>query len=145
MELPQKRIVVSSITAMTGDFNHDVVRYGRQVGPLEVSITPISGIAAVGSPITYNLALLEQQSGAISYELESTIQYGDEIKYVLNLDNGLWEKRDTIVKQFGSATLQLTDDGTTDANWTGDFELTTEEFVSPTTSFTDSPNFKLFI
>lgn len=130
----------SSITAMTGDFNHDVVRYGRQVGPLEVSITPISGIASVGSPITYNLALLEQQSGAISYELESTIQYGDEIKYVLNLDNGLWAKRDTIVKQFGSATLQLTDDGTTDANWTGDFELTTEEFVSPTTSFTDSPN-----
>lgn len=130
----------SSVTDMTGDFNHDIIHLGRQLGPLEISITPISGIETVGNPIIYNLQILEQQTGAISYELESTIQYGDEIKYVLNLDNGLWVKHDTIVKQFGSATLQFTDDATTDDNWTGDFSLTTEDFVSPNTSFTDSPN-----
>ena len=130
----------SSIADMTGDFNHDIVHLGRQLGPLEVSLTPISGIATVGAPITYNLQILEQQAGAISYELENTIQYGDEVKYVLNLDNGLWVKRDTIIKQFGNATLQVTDDATNSNNWTGDFALTTEEFVSPSTSFTDSPN-----
>ena len=130
----------SSISDMTGDFNHDIIHLGRQLGPLEVSITPISGIQTVGNPITYNLQILEQQTGGISYELENTIQYGDEIKYVLNVDNGLWVKRDTITKQFGSATLQLTDDATNSTNWTGDFDLTTEDFVSPSTSFTDSPN-----
>lgn len=130
----------SAINDMIGNFNHEIVHLGRQLGPLEVSITPISGIETVGNPIIYNLQILEQQTGAISYELESTIQYGDEIKYVLNLDNGLWIKHDTITKQFGSATLQFTDDATTDDNWTGDFSLTTEDFVSPNTSFTDSPN-----
>lgn len=130
----------SSISDMTGNFNHSIIHMGRTLGPLEVSITPLSGIQTVGNPISYNLQILEQQNGAISYELENTIAYGDEIKYVLNLDNGLWVKHDTIVKQFGSATLQSTDDATTDNNWTGDFSLTTEDFVSPTTSFTDSPN-----
>jgi hypothetical protein len=130
----------SSITDMTGDFNHDIIHLGRELGPLELSITPISGIQTVGNSITYNLQILEQQTGDISYELESSIAYGDEIKYVLNVDNGLWIKHDTIVKQFGSPTLQFTDDATTANNWTGDFALTTEDFISPTTSFTDSPN-----
>jgi len=130
----------SSVTDMAGNFNHEIVHLGRQLGPLEVSITPIAGIQTVGTPITYNLQILEELTGAISYELESTIQYGDEIKYVLNVDNGLWVKQDTIIKQFGSAALQVSDDATTDNNWTGDFSLTTEEFVSPNTSFTDSPN-----
>lgn len=130
----------STIVDMSGDFNHEIQRLGQQNGTLTVSIEPISGIQSVGSPIAYNLVLEEIQTGSISYTLDPAIQYGDEIKYVLATDNGDWVKRDTIVKTFGDATLQFSDDAANADNWSGDWGLTTEDFFSPDYSFTDSPN-----
>ncbi|MDX1652161.1 MAG: M14 family zinc carboxypeptidase [Brumimicrobium sp.] len=134
----------SSVTTMTGDFNHQIQRLGRQAGPLTVSIEPLNGIQSVGNSITYNLLVEEIQTGAISYILNPTIQYGDEIKYVLTTDNGAWIKRDTIIKTFGSATLQFTDNAANADNWTGDWDLTTEDFYSADYSFTDSPGADYF-
>ena len=132
--------VVSTINDMTGDFNYDIQRLGLQPGALTVSIDPITGIQSVGSPDVYNLLLEETQTGAISYQLDPAIQYGDEVKYVLVTDNGDWQHRDTIVKTFGSATLQFSDPAANLDNWTGDWDLTTEDFYSADYSFTDSPN-----
>lgn len=130
----------STIVDMSGDFNHEIQRLGQQNGTLAVSIEPLAGIQSVGSPIPYNLVIEEIQTGAISYSLDPAIQYGDEIKYVLATDNGDWVKRDTIVKTFGDATLQFSDDAANTDNWTGDWSLTSEDFFSPDFSFTDSPN-----
>lgn len=130
----------SGVSTMTGDFNHDVQRLGREDGAITVSATPITNIQSMGAGVIYDIALRATSSGTISYVLDPAIQFGDEIKYVLNTEYGLWTKRDTIVKTYGSLTLQFSDDASNMNNWTGPWGTTTSDFVSPSTSFTDSPN-----
>ena len=69
--------------------------------------------------------------------LNPTIQFGDEIKYILKTDNGLWIKKDTITKTYGAITLHVLDDASSNINWTGTWGTTTSTFVSPSKSFYD--------
>jgi PKD repeat protein len=144
-QIAQNYIVVkdsdpSSVASLSGNFNHTAQRYGRKSGNVTVSIEPLTNIAAVGNPIVYNLNQLETQNGSFSYSLNSSIQFGDVIKYVLKTDNGLWIKRDTITKTYGSITLQVYDDASNTNNWSGNWYTTNATYVSPNRSFTDSPN-----
>jgi carboxypeptidase T len=127
------------IATMTGDFNHDVQRLGREDGAITVSIDPILNIQSVGADVIYDIPNRATGSGTISYVLDPAIQFGDEIRFVLNTVYATWTKHDTIVKTFGSLTLQLSDDASNTTNWTGQWALTSSEFVSPSSSFTDSP------
>ena len=129
----------SSVAALIGDFNHEAKRYGRESGSVTISIDPLLNITSVGNPLIYNLNVLETQNGQISYELNPAIQFGDEIKYVIKTDNGLWVKRDTIIKTYGAITLQVYDDASNTNDWTGNWSTTNATYVSPNRSFTDSP------
>lgn len=128
------------VATLTGEFSHNSKRYGRESGPVTVSIEPLLNISSVGNPIVYNLNVSESQTGTISYVLNSSIQFGDEVKYILQTDNGLWIKRDTIVKTYGAITLQALEDATNTDNWSGNWATTTATYVSPSKCFTDSPN-----
>jgi PKD repeat protein len=127
----------STIATLTGSFNHTAKRLGREAGVVTVSIEPILNISSVGNPVSYNLNLQQSLPGSISYVLNPAIQFGDEIKYILKTDNGLWIKKDTITKTYGSITLQVLDDASSNINWTGTWGTTTSTFVSPTKSFYD--------
>jgi hypothetical protein len=129
----------STISTSTGDFSHNIQRLGRKDGFVIASIEPLLNIQSVGVPITYTFNLRESAVGTISYVLDPTIAFGDEVKYVLTLEYATWTKRDTITKTFGAMTLQFSEDGSSTANWTGNWSVTNSEFVSPSTSFTDSP------
>lgn len=129
----------SILNTTTGDFTHDIRRLGLMDGPVTVSIEPLQNIQSVGAPIVYNLNVRESATGTISYVLDPAILFGSEVKFVLNLEYGTWTKRDTITKTYGSPTLQYFEDASSTANWTGTWSTTTSEFVSPSTSFTDSP------
>ena len=133
-----KDIDPSMISSMTGDFNHSAFRLGFVDGAVSVSIEPLQNVQSVGAAFTHDLYLRESASGAISYVLNPAIQYGDPIVYVLNTDYGTWTYRDTITKTFGAMTLQVSDDATTTANWTGTWTTTADAAYSPTTSFTES-------
>jgi PKD repeat protein len=128
------------VATLSGDFNHTAKRYGRESGPVTVSIDPLLNISSVGNTLVYNLNTSETQNGTISYSLNSNIQFGNEVKYILNTDNGLWVKKDTITKTYGAITLQELEDATTPTNWSGNWATTTSTYVSPSKSFTDSPN-----
>lgn len=128
-----------TILTMTGDFNHEIKRLGRRNGTVNVSIEPILNIQSVGVAASHTLAISQTATGVVSYVLDPSIAFGDEVKYVLNLDYPTWTKRDTITKTFGSFTMQFSEDASSTANWTGNWSTTTSEYVSPTTSFTDSP------
>ena len=130
-----KDLDASTIENLNGNFNHSIIRYGRESGPVTVSIEPLMNVTSVGNPLTYNLNVLEQQNGAISYTLNPTIQFGDEIKYILKTDNGFWIKKDTIVKTFGAITVQSVEDASSTANWTGTWGTTTSTFVSPNSCY----------
>jgi PKD repeat protein len=127
----------STVATMSGSFNHSAKRLGRQSGPVIVSIEPLLNIASVGNSVTYNLNSQQTSTGSISYVLNPSIQFGDQIKYILKTDNGLWVKKDTIVKTFGAMTLQALEDATAITNWTGNWSTTTTTFVSPSKSFFD--------
>ena len=96
----------SSVPATTGNFNHNVQRLGTVGGAVTVSITPLTNIQSVGAPVIYDLDMRESSSGTISYVLDPAISFGDEIRYVLNTQYGLWTYRDTITKTFGALILQ---------------------------------------
>lgn len=129
----------STVATLTGNFNHSAYRLGVEDGPVTVSIQPLMNIVSVGTPVIHTLVNQGTATGAISYSLNPSIQFGDQIKYILKTDNGLWVKRDTIVKTYGSLTLQSLEDATSTANWTGTWGTTTSTYVSATKSFTDSP------
>ncbi|NBX79148.1 MAG: PKD domain-containing protein, partial [Flavobacteriales bacterium] len=129
----------SAVATLTGNFNHSIKRLGREAGPVTVSIQPLLNIVTVGNSVVYNLNSQQSSTGAISYTLNPNIQFGDQIKYILKTDNGLWVKKDTIIKTYGSVTLQVLEDATASTNWTGTWGTTTSTYVSATKSFADSP------
>ena len=129
----------STLNTTTGSFSHEIRRLGLKDGSVTVSIEPLVNIQTIGAPVVYNLNVRETDNGTISYVLDPAIAYGDEVKFVLNLEYGTWTKRDTITKTFGATTLQFSEDGSSTANWTGTWSTTNSTFVSPSTSFTESP------
>jgi len=129
----------SSISSMTGSFNHDVQRLGLVDGAITVSIDPLLNIQSVGAPVVYNLNIKQTSSGTITYVLDPAIQFGDEVKYVLKTEYPTWTMRDTIVKTYGTLPLQVFDDATNSTSWTGNWSLTNAQFYSASNSFTDSP------
>lgn len=129
----------STVSTMTGNFNHDVQRLGLEDGIVSVSIEPLLNIQSVGAPVDYNLFVRQSSAGAISYNLDPAIQFGDQIIYVLNTEYGLWTHRDTIYKTYGAVTPQIIDYADNTNNWTGSWNTTGATFYSASTSFTDSP------
>ena len=127
------------VPSLSGNFTHNIKRLGREPGSVTVSITPLQNIVSVGSAVSYNLAQQQSMTGMISYVLNPSIQFGDPISYVLETNNGLWTRKDTIYKTFGALNSQFIDNATNAANWTGNWSTTTATYVSATKSFTDSP------
>lgn len=131
----------NQVANTTGYFHYEIERLGLEDGDITVSMTALNGIQSLGSANTHTLNLMDIELDSISYVLNPGIQFGDEIKYLLQTDNGLWTKTDTITKTFGAGTAVFTDDCADLTNWTatGQWDFTSEEFVSPSTSITDSP------
>lgn len=117
-------------------------RMGQTDGDFIISIEPLSElIQSVGNPVTLNdLDVFEKRYDSISYELVPDIQPGQEISYVLKLDNGEVIYNDTITKLFGQPYNIFVENGDDLENWTGGWDITNEDFVSPESSITDSPN-----
>ena len=134
-------IEASSVSALTGYLNFNVQRYGLEPGTLTVSITPVgTELTSVGGSKSFNFAnVLDSQEDSISYVLDAGMTLGQEFTYVLTIDNGFYSMSDTLTKTYGSGTVIFSDDATTSTEWTGSWSTTGAEFVSPSTSWTDSP------
>jgi hypothetical protein len=126
------------LASNTGFFHHEVQRLGFASGPVSVFVNPIANIQSVGSPIVYDIGWHTVDADSISYVLDPMIQLGDEVKYELVTDYGAWQYRDTIVKVYDQWLVVANDDATSTANWTGDWEITSDAAYSPATSFTES-------
>ncbi len=122
----------------SGFFHHEVQRLGFESNPVTVSIIPITNIQSVGAPITYDISWNSKDDDSISFVLNPVATYGDEIKYVLVTDYGPWQNHDTIVKTFDQWQVLVSQNGSSAANWTGNWSITSDDSYSPATSFTDS-------
>lgn len=135
-----------TISQTTGYLNYSIQRLGLDSpAAFTVSIIPIdSWIASVGTPKTYSaMSLLETRADSISYTLNNTIVAGQTFRYVLRVNNGLYDKNDTITKIFGQSTAAYTNNGSSVTGFTssgGSWGISTTDYVSSPSSITDSPN-----
>lgn len=134
-----KDIDPTYIANTSGNFSHTAQRLGRENDVVSVSITPISGIQTVGSAVVYQISIMDMDTNEISYVLMPGLQFGDEIKYVLNTEYQGWTKHDTIIKKYGNIASQSIDFANNGSNWTGNWATTTSTFYSPSSSFADTP------
>ncbi|MBI3134528.1 MAG: immune inhibitor A [Bacteroidetes bacterium] len=129
----------SQIADMTGYFHYEIERLGLEDGDITVSMTALTGIQSLGAANVHTMNLMDIDLDSINYVLDPAISFGDEIKYLLLTDNGLWTRTDTIVKTYGAGTAVFTDNCDNLTNWTGTWNFTSEDFVSASNSITDSP------
>ncbi|MFN0016015.1 MAG: M14 family zinc carboxypeptidase [Saprospiraceae bacterium] len=135
-------------TGLSGEVAYTLTRYGLLDGSLTVSLAPLSAnIASVGSPQLFSLAPLASAPGKIGFTLAPGTPPGAELLFLLKVTNGTIAQSDTLRGTYrGSipvpAFVTILDepvDGT--SNWTaaGGWATSTQEFVSPPFSFTDTP------
>ncbi len=107
-----------------------------------VTLIPLTNnIGEIGEPVTFeNMSLLEKRSSNFNVNLNNGIEAGDEIRFVLSTSNGTFAFNDTITKVFGFSEQIVNDECSSLSNWTSSsWDVTTAQYVSPSTSITDSP------
>jgi carboxypeptidase T len=125
----------------------DLTHYGLLTnGNYTVSVNPISAnIISVGVPfVSTSMSTIETINGSIDVGLASGTSSGDLIIYELLVNNGQSIEKFKVIKKFGEFQTILTNDCSIVApNWTTStvaWGITSEAFVTPSTSITDSPN-----
>lgn len=117
-------------------------KMGLKSGQLTVKLEPVSNnIAAVGNPINYGMFHLEESASGIPFTLKNSVQEGDIVEFNLVLDNGLYQWRNPVERVYTSlAETSFLDAGDNLTNWnTSNWALTSTQYHSAPTSFTDSP------
>jgi hypothetical protein len=131
-------------TAAIFDANFTLTKYGLGGnGNFTVSINPISSnIVSVGIPFSISgMQVSESASASIQIALAQGTASNDEIVFEYVIDNGQTTERKLITKRYGQLQNILTDAGSAiSPTWTStNWATTTEAFVSPSASITDSP------
>ncbi|PKA83895.1 putative secreted protein (Por secretion system target) [Ulvibacter sp. MAR_2010_11] len=135
-------LFVGSLVNAEADF--DIKRLGVSgTGNFTVSMNPISAnISTVGNAVTFTgMDVLDTDSGFIPYTLANGTVEGDAIIYELIVNNGSYDSKITINKLAGSLLPVFNDPGNSvsdnfvNVGW----GITTNTFVSPSSSITDSP------
>lgn len=124
-------------------FKFNVQKLGLEVlGTSTVSIIPLSGsITAVGSPKTFtNVSGYLPILDSIDFTIALGTPEGAPLKFILQTTNASGTINDTVLKHFGIPVTIFGSDftsltGFTNAGWS----TSTTEFVSPSSSLTDSP------
>ncbi len=133
------------LTGTQGEIAFKLKRYGIADGPFTVSLSAISNnIASTGSPIVLQPAVNETIENAISYTLSgNNLREGDEVLFLLTLDNGSYAKRDTVRAFFTISPPVFEELGNSLENWepgASTWGVTEEAYFSFPSSITDSPN-----
>ena len=114
-------------------------------GNFEVSIIPISDNITSGTITnSYNqMELGEIIEDSFTIQLNSEIEYGEEVLYKLVLNNGSFDKEYFINKIYGEADTIFEDESNMIQDYwhSNTWNLTYEDYFSPNTSITDSPYF----
>jgi carboxypeptidase T len=140
-----KDVSPSNLSQINGYLNYSVQRLGLDSpATYTVSIIPAdSWIVSAGSPKTYStMSLLETRMDSISYTLNASITPGQTFQYVLRVNNGLYDKNDTITKIYGQGSIAYSNNGSSISGYTsagGNWGISTVNYVSAPSSITDSP------
>jgi hypothetical protein len=119
-----------------------VKRLGMQQGNFSVSVTPLGNAfsSVEGAKTIGGLLLLGEQVDSIGYTLSNSLHVGDTIQYILHIDNGSYTSSDTVTRIFGYPVTVFNDNFNDISQWTGTWSLTSNQYFSPSTCITDSPD-----
>ena len=136
---------VNFLTQTEATFTFALKKYGLETGDLTMTINPIgNNISLTNNTLSANMVHLEEASLVANYSLSEDIQNNEEILIEVQIDNGEFITRDTVSKTIllGDFETVASDDGTNAQDWTftGNWAITNQDFVSPPSSYTDSPN-----
>lgn len=123
--------------------SYNIQRLGLDSANFTVSLLPISSeIIDVGLPQEHSeMHLLESRTNNISFSLDSSIQPGTELAFLMTLDNGLYITHDTLRKFFGPGSIAYQEDGEIIEEWSSNnWGTTNTSYYTPSSSVTDSPN-----
>ena len=133
------------VSQLSNEFIYSFKQLGLDtIGNFTISITPLtSNIIFTGTSHVYsNLNSFQILVDSISFSLSPTILPGEEISFTVNVNNGLFIEADTITQIYGNPVVIFSDDCTDLVNWNTvitSWGITTEDYVSPPSSITDSP------
>ena len=111
--------------------------------PYTITLSALGyNIFQTGNPVIVSgLSPLEELRDSISYELNSYLTNGEEIKFVLSVNNGSYSITDTIVKFFGQPKIIFSSNGNAKNGFIGsNWGVSGSVFYSPSESITDSPS-----
>ncbi len=129
------------------DFNTAVeiafVRYGQQPGTFTVSLEPLSpNVLAVQAPASFSASppIFGEVRHAFWPQLHPDIKPGDEVAFLLQVNNGYYTHTDTLRKVFRSTTATVFQESAgSSSGWQGDWGLSYSYYCSAFSAFTDSP------
>ncbi|MCD4695659.1 MAG: immune inhibitor A [Bacteroidales bacterium] len=128
---------------LTGEISFDITRLGLQDGgSVFINYEAISdNILVFGDGIyIQDMDLLETQTEYTPIALKPDILSGEQVIFVVHVNNGDYVLSDTITKIYGIAVPLFEDDCNTLDNWVSPYwSVTTSTYVSPPGSITDSP------
>ena len=127
-----------------GKLEINVKRYGLTNGSLALSLESLDpDLTVLGSLQEVGLQMFEEETFAYDYIITEDAEFGDQFSFIVKLDNGFFEVRDTLTKTFGSVELPMDDPAENMDNWmlsqASTWGTTDEAAVSGETSITDSP------
>ena len=100
-------------------------------------------LSILGSLQEVGFNMFEEETYAYTYELAQSAEHGDAISFVIKIDNGFFEVRDTITKIFSAIDIVFEESGEDIESWetTGasQWGVTDEDALTGETSLTDSP------
>ena len=127
--------------AREGDLNIAVKRYGSSLGDMALTVISLSPKLTIDGTIhEVSLGSFENEAFAVPYALDASAKGGDAFSFVIILDNGFYEYRDTVTKVLAGEVLAFQEDGEALTEWGDtDWGITDEDAHSGSHSLTDSP------
>jgi hypothetical protein len=127
-----------------GTLDIRIKRYGMGIGDMALTAMSLSPELYVdGNIFEVAIEQFESLEFSIPYVLNQETKGGDEFSFVVILDNGFFEYRDTVTKVLAGETLAFLEDGEDISEWSatgGSWGITDETSYTGATCFTDSPN-----
>lgn len=137
----------NSITSQTGFLNFELTQKGLTAGSFTIGFKGLSpAITSISTQTTNSLEIGETYSAFVPYIVDtSMIIYGEPLAIEISVNNGQYVETDTIYKiaQLGDNEVLLDTLHTFSTNSvfaSSTWGLTTEEFHSPPSCLTDSPD-----
>lgn len=97
---------------------YSLKQLGLTPGTYSVSVEPLTGAGTAGAAHTHSLTTVRQTvEDSIQLTLPASLSAGQTFRYVLSVNNGLFTRRDTLTKVFGTPTIAFASNGASMAGW----------------------------